>query len=182
MKTIIISYSLTGNNHALASGLAAELKTEHIKVCESKPRTNGTIFLDLLLNRTPGVTPTAIKLEEYDFVILMGPVWMGQVATPLRYYFKELKNKSCQFAFITICGGADGLNLKLGSELKKRTGREPAALIEMHIADLLPGQPKPERKDTSEYRLNDADVKNLTNSIIKFLEKTKAKENLLIEI
>ena len=32
-------------------------------------------------------------------------------------------------------------------------------VINLHIADLLPPDPKPDRKDTSAYRLNDRDVK-----------------------
>ena len=50
-------------------------------------------------------------------------------------------------------------------ELNKRVGKEPAALIDLHIADLLPSDPKPNRKDTSAYRLTDKDVKGLTNTI-----------------
>jgi multimeric flavodoxin WrbA len=182
MKTIIISYSLTGNNHVLASGVARELNAKHITISEAKPRTMGTIVCDLLLNRTPRVTPVVNNLEKYDLVIFMGPVWMGQVATPLRTYLHKIKNIQCKYAFITICGGADGPNLKLGSELKQRVGRAPHALIEMHIADLLPAEPKPERKDTSEYRLKEADVKILSNTIVNSLHKTLLKENLFIEV
>ncbi len=53
MQTIVISYSLTGNNDALATSIATELVAKHIKIIESKPRTNGTIALDMLFNRTP---------------------------------------------------------------------------------------------------------------------------------
>ena len=80
----IISYSLTGNNEALAVVIAAEFTAEHIKITESKPRTMGTIVLDMLFNRTPQVNPIVDKTEDNDLVLFMGPVWMGQVATPFR--------------------------------------------------------------------------------------------------
>jgi flavodoxin len=34
MKPIVISYSLTGNNQALATSIATELSAEHIKINE----------------------------------------------------------------------------------------------------------------------------------------------------
>jgi len=89
------------------------------------------------------------------------------VATPLRAYLKRLKTNQCRYAFISISGGADGENQKLAGELKKRVGKEPIALIDLHIADLLPSDPKPTRKDTSVYRINNEDIKKLTNTIIK---------------
>ena len=175
MKVIVISYSLTGNNDALAASIAAEFAADHIKISESKPRTMGTIFLDVLFNRTPQVIPKVDKVEDNDLVIFVGPVWMGHVATPLRAYLRQLKASPGQYAFVSISGGADGPNLKLAGELNKRVGKEPAALIDLHIADLLPSDPKPNRKDTSAYRLNDKDVKSLTTTIVKAIGETMAK-------
>lgn len=171
MRILIISYSFTGNNDALATSIASALKADHIKVTETKPRTTGTIFFDILFKRTPVVKMQIDKVEQNDVVIFMGPVWMGQIATPLRGYFNQLKSTIGKYAFVTISGGADGPNTKLRGELLKRLGKEPSALIDMHIADLLPSTPKPERKDTSAYHLREEDVKNLTDKIIKILNE-----------
>lgn len=56
-------------------------------------------------------------------------------------------------------------------ELKK-VGKEPIDLIDLHIADLLPSDPKPVRKDTSSYRINNGDIRKLTNTIVKTLRET----------
>ena len=171
MKILVISYSLTGNNEALAKSIAKELAAEHIKVTEPKPRTTGTIILDTIFNRTPQVEPPAVELGNKDLIIFVGPVWLGQVATPLRAYLKRSNDRSTQYAFVSISGGALGLNPKLAGELKKRVGKEPAALINLFIADLLPPSPKPTSKETSAYRLNDKDIKNLTKTVILGLKK-----------
>jgi len=171
----VISYSLTGNNEALAASIAAEFAAEHIKITESKPRTMGTIIFDMLFNRTPKVNPIIDKAEDNDLVLLVGPVWMGQVATPFRAYFKPSKGGLGQYAFISISGGADGANTKLVGELSKRVGREPSALIDLHIADLLPSEPKPGRKDTSTYRLNDKEITSLASTVVKTLRETLPK-------
>ena len=172
MKIVIISYSLTGNNEVLANSIAEEFAVEHIKITEPKPRTMGSIVLDLIFNRTPQVQPIPGRLENYDLILFFGPIWMGQVATPLRAYLKYLKTNLRRYAFISISGGADGANPKLAGELKKRVGKEPIALIDLHIADLLPSDPKPVRKDTSAYRINNEDIKKLTNTIVKTVRET----------
>ena len=169
MKIVVISYSLTGNNEALASSIAKEFAAEHIKIKEPKPRTMGSIFLDLIFSKTPQVQPIPDRLENYDLILFFGPVWIGQVATPLRAYLKHLKTNPRRYAFISLSGGADGAgsNPKLAVELKKRVGTEPVAVIDLHIADLLPPDPKPTRKDTSAYRINNGDNKKLTDTIVK---------------
>lgn len=172
MKTIVISYSLTGNNETLAENISSELAAEHIKITELKPRTVGTIMLDGLFNRTPQVTPAPDQIVNEagndDLVLFVGPVWLGKAASPFREYFKKLKNKPLKYGYISISGGALNPNPKLSLDLKKRTKKEPAALIDMHIADLLPPVPKPTMNDTSSYRLNDKEViRSLTDSAVK---------------
>ncbi len=170
MNIAVISYSLTGNNDALAKSIAGKLSVEHISVTETKNRKTGAIIADLLFNRTPKVLPSAADLGSYDYVLLIGPIWIGEIATPLRAYLKQLKEEPCRYGFVSISGGADGPNPKLENELIKRTGKKPDALIDLHIADLLPPEPKPERKDTSAYKLSDGDVDKLTNTVVTTLE------------
>lgn len=174
MKTTVISYSLTGNNQALAAGIASEFSSEHISITEPKPRTNAIIAFDMLFNRTPKVNPTADSVKDSDLVIFVGPVWMGQVAAPLRAYFKHIKTGSNKYAFVSISGGADGPNPKLAQELSRRVGKAPVAVIDRHIAALLPSDPQPTRADTSAYRLNDEDVRGLTTEIVKALREVVA--------
>ncbi len=172
MRIIVISYSFTGNNEALANSIAAEFAAEHIKITAIGPRTTGAIILDMILNRTPQINPITAQVEDKDLVLFVGPVWLGQVASPLRTCFKELKARLGQYAFISISGGALGPNSKLAGDLKKRVGKEPIALLDLHIADLLPPDPKPTLKDTGSYRLTDKDViKSLTDTVVKTVRK-----------
>lgn len=170
MKIEVISYSLTGNNKALANSIAEEFAADHINITETKSRTMGSIIFDLMFNRIPKIKPIPERLDEYDIIILCGPIWIGQLATPLRAYLNSLKTNFCKYAFVSLSGGADSVNPKLADELKKRVGREPVALIDLHIADLLPSDPKPTRKDTSAYRVNEGDIEKLTNIVVKTLK------------
>jgi hypothetical protein len=170
MSTIVISYSYTGNNEGLAASLAAAYEIDHIRVAEAGRRTFGTIALDQLFNRTPAVTFSAEGIEQADLVLFVAPVWMGKVASPMRGVFKQLKSKIGKYAFIAISGGADGDNPTLASELEKRLGKAPVGVIDLHIADLLPQEPKPTRDDTSAYRITESDKKQLTDTIVASLK------------
>ncbi len=169
MKTTVVSYSLTGNNRLLAASVAQKLGAEHISVAENGRRSMGRIVLDLLLGRTPRVRPAPDTLGRCGLVVLAGPVWIGQIATPLRAYCRWLKKTQTPFAFVSISGGADGPNPKLTDELTRRAGHAPLKMVDLHIADLLPREPKPERKDTSAYRLSGKDLEALTAEALREL-------------
>lgn len=167
MKIAVISYSLTGNNGALARRVAQELKADLIEVSEPKARTTGKIALDMLFNRTPQSRPAPNSLNGYGLLLFFGPVWMGHVAAPLRPYFKHLQKHPQPYGFFSISGGADGENPKLGAELRKRAGAAPVVLLDQHVAGLLQTGAAPDRKDTSAYRLKEKDVEALAAAVIQ---------------
>ena len=169
MKTLIISYSLTGNNDKLAVGLARSLAAEHVRVRETKPRAMGTIAFDILFNRTPRVEAPMPESPEYDLIVFVGPVWMGKIASPLRSCMRRCRPAVREYAFLSISGGADGSNPRLEEELKTRLRKRPAAVLDLHIADLLPREPRPTRDDTSAYRVSDEDVEVLTDRVVEGL-------------
>jgi flavodoxin len=169
MKAMVISYSLTGNNRDLAASLAQAIGAEHARVAELKSRKMGKIVLDILFKRTPKINMPVESVEAYDLVLFVGPVWMGHVATPFRACFQQLAPTIGDYGYISISGGADGPNPNLADELTERLGREPAHLIDLHIADLLPSEPKPTRDDTMAYRINGQEVKHLTDTVLATL-------------
>jgi len=169
MNIAVISYSFTGNNDALAGSVAKELSSDYFRISESKPRTLSSITMDMIFSRIPLVQPSPNLIVKYDLILFFGPIWMGQVASPLRAYLKHLKTNPHKFGFISISGGADGPNTKVPGELRKRTGVDPVVFIDLYIADLISTNPKPTRKDTSAYKLDPEDIKQLTSTIVKKL-------------
>lgn len=169
MKKTVISYSLTGNNAALAKSLAAEFSADHIPVTENRKRTMGRIVLDVLFNRVPKISVQLTGIEDADLIIFAVPVWMGKAASPLRSIFSELKGRIKHYVFVSVCGGADGPNPELGNELAEHLGRQAEAVIELHIAGLLPAEPKPKRKDTMHYRLDETEIAAMTKQAVTAL-------------
>lgn len=163
MKLSVVSYSLTGNNEALAARVARALGADHLRIEEPAPRSMGAIALDMLFNRTPKAGLSAGELSKGDALVFFAPVWMGKVASPLRASLKAIRADGRPYAFVSISGGSDGADAtsRLAGDLKARTGRAPAAVVDLHIADLLPREPKPTRGTTSAYKLNEADLEKL---------------------
>ena len=93
------------NNNALAAALAKAIGAEHIVVKPQKPVKMGDIVFDMMFKRTPKVQPDAFALAKYDKVVLMGPIWCGGPASPLRPYLKQLKAHPQPYAFVTLSGG-----------------------------------------------------------------------------
>jgi len=171
MNIAVVSYSYTGNNERLAVQVASRLSADHIKIGTTKPVTVGSIALDMLFRRTPKTEPAPESLRSFDFVLYVGPVWMGQVASPLRGYLRILRKQPRAYGYLSISGGADGDNPKLAAELKRHTGEAPQLLLDFHIRDLLPAEPRPTRQDTSAYQLTDEAAERLTETAVQAVKQ-----------
>ena len=160
MKKFIISYSLTGNNRAVAKALAEKIGANLIQVSEKKKRSKGKILIDTFLKRTPEINLSSFDICDEDFVILNAPIWLGQVAAPMRSIFEIVRKGNFKYAFISLSGGADGpdSNDKISEELEARIGRKPEYVLDLHKADLLPAKPQPTREMTMNYQITKKDL------------------------
>lgn len=174
MNALVISYSYTGNNEALANGVASLMGADRFRIEEAKRRGGWTVFLDMLMDRTPRTVRPACEAEGRDLVVFIGPVWMGMVASPLRACFERLRPTIGRYAFASVSGGADGPNPGLAAELERRLGKAPVAVADLHIAGLLPPEPRPRRKDTSAYRITAEEAGRLAEAVVAALRDATA--------
>jgi flavodoxin len=98
-KTIVIYYSRKGSNKYLAEKIAGDLSCEIESI---RPWMN--VFLFFLMNIHLGIMPLKHKINEYDKVILCGPIWMGKFIPPLRSFIKKYNKKINKLLFVTCCG------------------------------------------------------------------------------
>lgn len=98
-KTIVVYYSNKGSNEYLAKKISESLSCE---IEEIRPRLN--IFMLFLMNIHFGIKPLKNKIQEYDRVILCGPIWMGKFIPPLRSFVKKYHSQINQLVFVTCCG------------------------------------------------------------------------------
>jgi menaquinone-dependent protoporphyrinogen IX oxidase len=101
MKTIVYYYSNKGSNRYLASKMAGDLKCE---MEEIKPRLNSHLLMLTGLNF--GNRKLKTKVEDYDRVILCGPIWMGKLIVPLKNFVKKYSGEINKLIFVTCCGSS----------------------------------------------------------------------------
>lgn len=161
VRTTVFSYSLTGNNALLAYALARAIDARYVPVSPLHRVTLGGQIACALLDVAPAVEPAPVLPPDCELALLVGPVWLGKVAFPLRRHLEALRQAQVRYGFVSLCGGADGGNPTLAAELRRRTGREPSLLVELHVRDLLPPQPAPTRAQIDAYRLDDDTARHL---------------------
>ena len=106
MKTIVFYYSNTGSNKYLAEKIAHNLGSDIEAI---KPRLNFFPFLifSSLVKTGFGIKTLSHKVDDFSRVIVCGPIWMGQVASPLRDFFNTYRTSIKSLCFATCCGSSD---------------------------------------------------------------------------
>jgi hypothetical protein len=110
MHSLVIYYSFSGNTRAVAERAARDLGADIAEVRSARYEAAGFRFLraafDSWRGRLPAIEITGGHPEEYDFVLLMGPVWVGHAATPVRAYLTQNRGKLIRAAFLLTFGGS----------------------------------------------------------------------------
>ena len=106
MKTLIAYYSRSGNNRFLAERLAKECNTDIIAL---RPRANAFALLALasLTHLSLGNKKIKADIDSFDTVIICGPIWMGQLISPLRDFMNKYRKQIKKLYFATCCGGGE---------------------------------------------------------------------------
>ena len=84
MKTLVVYFSRKGSNKYLAEEISAHLNCD---IEEIKPVLN--VFILMLFGLSFGIKKMKVRVEDYDRVILCGPVWMGKFIVPLKSFVKK---------------------------------------------------------------------------------------------
>jgi len=145
------------------------LQADYIELKERRKRRVLTILLDMVFNRTPKINDIRKQLENYDYLLLVAPVWFGKIGTPLRTVFQTIKNTNKQISLTTLSAGADGINPNLEKEIIKRAGIKPKTVINLLISDLLPKNPKPNFKVLDNYKISEIKADTIVDKIINQL-------------
>ncbi len=169
MKTLIISYSFTGNNDKLAKAIAETINADFVQLKEKRKRTYLTILLDVIFNRIPKIQEPQKTLGQYEHIIFIAPIWFGKIASPLRVMFENLKKTNRNYSFISLSSGADGVNPNLEKELIQRTGIKPQTVINHLIKEMFASNPSTSRKEINTYKITVDEANDVVKEIITAL-------------
>ena len=178
VKTLIVYYSFTGNNEALAFQLQDRLACDILRIEEKKKRRGISILFDLIFKRRPRLEKYSIDWPAYQNFIFVAPIWAGKIGTPMLTFLQQERNNIRDYSFITLCGGAAGQKDKIQDFLASTQKFRPLAVEELWVNDLLKPEQREQIKYTTGYRVKVEDWVVFDQKIRNFL---KALSPLLAE-
>ncbi len=114
-RTLIVSYSYSGNTHRIAGALQALTGSDWEEIHPWQPYPMA--FPELLTqvkqeigaNYRPRLLPTSHRPKSYDLIFVGSPNWCGTIAPPLAswLYRNDLSGKII-LPFCSHCGGVSG--------------------------------------------------------------------------
>jgi len=106
MKTLVLYFSRSGNNFFLAKKLEEETGGVLEKI---QPRMGGLFFLLLLsaLGLDPGIKKIPLLKEQWDHIIVCGPVYMGLLLYPMKKALSQALKTQGKVSFATACGSSE---------------------------------------------------------------------------
>jgi flavodoxin len=114
MKTLVIYYSYDGNSALVAEELkrAAGADILEIKLEDEKVRTGFAKYAwggkQVFTHAHPKLKPYTVTIEDYDRIILGGPVWAGSPAPALRSFIAATKISGKKLGLFLCHGGGKG--------------------------------------------------------------------------
>jgi len=164
MNTIVVYYSNTGNNRYLAKKIAEDIQCEILEI-SPRVKTLYGLIISSLLKVSFGIHTIKKNMQDYDIVILCGPIWMGQFISPLSDFLKKYGNDIKKLYFASCCGsGSTSSETKFGySKVFQQVNNlmyGKLALAEAFSIELItPEDMKGKDEETMKLRLSDENFK-----------------------
>jgi flavodoxin len=107
-EVLVIFYSYTGTARRVAQRLAAERGWPVGEVVDAAPRAGGRgtwrCVLDSLLRRRPAIRYEGPDPAAFGTVVLVSPIWVGRLASPMRSFLYLHAAELGDFAVATVMG------------------------------------------------------------------------------
>ncbi len=165
MGKILISYysKNKGNNEILAK-LVSTLKSSDIERIETiKNKGIGSVAFSSLIGIGSKIKPPKYNPMDYDALLLVSPIYMGNIPLPAINYLRFFNRKVPKVYFLSLCGSELRTNKPVMS-IKKATGKTPEKILILPIKNLCDIKDNP--KDIMNFKASEQlirDSKEFTN-------------------
>jgi hypothetical protein len=125
-KVLVVYYTYSGNARRLAQRLCSMQGWTLSEVLERQPARRGTwrYVLESLLRRQPPIRYDGPAPEDFDTVVLVAPIWAYQLASPMRSFVTQYRERLREVAVISTMGERGAPNAV--AEIGRRLGRSPS--------------------------------------------------------
>jgi flavodoxin len=104
MNTLVVYYSRTGHNEQMAFHLHEQMGGDLDQIVDTKNREGmfGCVMAAIFKAKTR--IQFSKDPSEYDQVVVVSPLWGGNLPPATRTYLSEQRAKINHFAFLSVCG------------------------------------------------------------------------------
>lgn len=140
-KILVVYYSYTGTCRRVADLLRASNRCDVAEIKERQPRAGALGYwrcvLDSWLQRQPPTFYKGPAPQGYDAIVLLAPIWMVQLAAPMRSFIKAFNGSWPDIAVISVMGSRGAPNAV--QEITTLTGRTPLMSLALTTAEVENG-------------------------------------------
>ncbi|WP_301510152.1 flavodoxin [Variovorax sp. CAN15] len=124
---LVIVYSYTGTSRRVAELLCSQQNWQLASVAEAHPRKGalGTLrcVVDSFFRLQPAIRYDGPPPGDFDAVVLVSPIWMLQLASPMRAFVARQRDRLPDVAVLSVMGGQGAPNA--AAEVARVLGRAP---------------------------------------------------------
>lgn len=132
MKILVVYYSRTGLTKKVGERLVQALNADQEVITTADDRGGVVGYLkcgrEAVTKISPVINPAKLNSADYDLVIIGTPVWAATMASPIRTYLTEQKDKLKRVAFFVTQGGS-GANRTIDNMAEICGLRSESALV-----------------------------------------------------
>ncbi|QRF62932.1 flavodoxin [Variovorax paradoxus] len=126
-NVLVIVYSYTGTSRRVAELLCSQQGWPMAQITDARPRSGALgswrCMLDSFFRRQPAIGYDGSPPSDFDAVVLVSPIWMLQLAGPMRSFVARQRDRLPDVAVLSVMGGQGAPNAV--AEIGKLLGRSP---------------------------------------------------------
>lgn len=138
MRTLVVYFSRTGHTQTLAQQIASACAADIEGLREPKSPPGALRYLRAVwqaaLHLEAPIAPSQLNPADYDLVMLGTPVWMYNMASPMRSYIGQHRGQFRKLALFCTCDGAG--QAKVLGDMQALCDKLPVATLGLSAREL----------------------------------------------
>jgi flavodoxin len=140
-KNLIVYYSRTGTTRQVAEQMAAQSGWQLVEITDVHPRAGffGDLrcIIEALFHKRAKYHYEGPPLDEVEHVVVMAPVWMGRLASPMRDFLADQSPFLANLSVICVMAARGAFSAV--EEIMRMTSTIPAPVLALSQRDVLSG-------------------------------------------